>query len=486
MNIHNIVSPRRQGQLALLIWGAIVLFLLRHDLYSLDEGAAKSLLLSWSIADQVASSVIHFGPPDLRIALFLPVGFVWTSNVFAAKVLTVLVLAWTAWRLYAWQKRRTDAECALLASGLLLISPLTLEQIDAISPGVYLLGAIATGAWFNEKYRAEPKLFGGWHFAQVLICALAVSLHPAGLAYPLALLWSWRDATPSRKQQNIFLAGIILAALFIVLLRMGWPDLSWYQNPIKNLVPILVGTRLDGDDQGSMQWIIGGVMLTLLAATIAWQHRALRGDLLGRTLLIALPLGALVGDAAWATLALAVILYFGLPILLRPGQAAAREGFIRQRGGVLLLIFVAATIFMRADRAHYEIARSGELSAQDQLIKIVADEAESSHKAGQIEGTQDRPRFIVASQWPSRTMIACRCDTLPLPPAKRDAQEQLAMLRGKTPITHLVLDPKQKANAALAANLSILGGEIETISLQPGGVLLHVKEPNPDQRESKS
>jgi hypothetical protein len=484
MNINRLISPRHQGQLALLLWGAITALLLRHDLYNLDEGAAKSLLLSWSIADQVASSVITFGTPDMRALLFLPIGFLWTGNVFAAKILTAVLLACAVWLLYGWKRRHADAECALLASGLLIISPLALEQIDSLSPGIYLLAVFALGAWLNDKFRAEPKLFGGWHFAQLLACAVGVSLHPAGLAYPLSLLWSWRDGLPNRKQRIFFLGGIVFVALFVLLLRMGWPDLNWFQNPIGSLGAILMGTQLDGEGQPATQWLPGGIILAILAVTIAIQHRALWSDLLGRTLLIGVLVGALAGDSAWGMIALAIILYFGLPILLRPGQPAAREGFIKQRGWVVLLIFVCATFFMRADRAHYEIGRSGELSAQDQLIKALAGEAASSRQASEPDNDEkNHPRLIVASQWPSRTMIACKCDTLPLPPAAQDPRTQLAKLHG---ITHLLLDPKQTANVELARNLSLLGGEIETLSLQPGGVLLHVKETKPDQRENKS
>src|SRR5271169_4841046 len=92
-NLITRIPPRYWGYLALLFWGAITLFLLRQDSYSLDEGAAKSLLIVWSVADQVASSVVHLSAPDLRILLFIPAGFLWTGSVFAAKVFTMLSLA---------------------------------------------------------------------------------------------------------------------------------------------------------------------------------------------------------------------------------------------------------------------------------------------------------------------------------------------------------------------------------------------------------
>jgi hypothetical protein len=42
-------------------------------------------------------------------------------------------------------------------------------------------------------------------------------------------------------------------------------------------------------------------------------------------------------------------------------------------------------------------------------------------------------------------------------------------------VTYLLLDPKRTSNLGLADNLAALGGEIETVSLQPGGVMLRAK-----------
>jgi cbb3-type cytochrome oxidase subunit 3 len=481
-----IVAPHRQGQLSLLLWCVLAFFLLRHDLYGLDEGAAKSLLMSWSIADQVASSVITFGTPDLRTLLYLPSGFLWTGNVFAAKVLTVLLVACAVWLLFAWKKRNSDPESALLASGLLLVSPMTLEQIDSLSPGIYLMAAIAFGAWLDEKYRAEQRLFGGWYFAQLLVCAFSVSLHPAGLAYPLSLLWSWRDpGSADRKHQKYMMSGVIFVTLFILLLRMlhwgdlewlqnPWSGLDWFQNPVNSLASILTGTLLDSEGRLEPQWLTGGIILAVLIVVVAKAFRVIWPDLIGRTLLLGLALGLTVGDQSWGIMALALILYYGIPVLLRSGSSAIIGGFFSQRGWVLLLVFICLVFFMHADRKHYEETRNGMLSAQDQLIKSLAEEAEIDRHASELnENSKDRPRFIVASQWPSRTMIACKCDTFPLPPAARDPQTQLVDLHG---VTHILLDPKQTANVDLARNLSLLGGAIETTSLQPGGVLLHVKQ----------
>jgi hypothetical protein len=465
------IPPRYWGYLALLLWGAVTLFLLRQDAYSLDEGAAKSLLLVWSVADQVASSVVTFGAPDLRILLYIPAGFLWTGSIFAAKVFTVLALAITAWLLYTWKQRNADTENALLATGLLIISPLTLIQIDALSPGIYLLLAFTMGAWLDKAYRATPFHFGGWYFAQLFVCALSVSLHPAGLAYPLALLWSWHKEPLDHKQKKYFFIGISFVVVATLLIRMGWHDLDWLQNPIHSLATIVLGSALS-NEMTVTRWVTGTIVLLILATVVVKQYRNLWSDFTGRTLLIGL--GVSTSDPTWAMIALSVILYFGFPLILRPQQSPT-GGLMRQRGIALLLI-VLSTLFMRADRAHYEVRQASILSEQDQLIRTLSDEAEGARKAADEAGGSAPAHLRVASQWPGRTMIACRCDTLPLPPAAKDAQAQLAMLRS---ITHLLFDPKQPANILLARNLAALGGDkAETVELQAEGVLLHFKATN--------
>src|SRR5487761_2499176 len=161
------IPKRYWGALALLAWGVIALFLLRQGPYALDEGAAKALLLDWSIGDQVANSVVTLGTPDMRALLWLPLGFLWPGQVFAAKVVTVLIMAMTAAALFLWRRRQGTEEEALLTTGLLLIAPLTLQQIDSLSPGVVLLAAFMAGALLDRAYRDTPRTFAGLFFAQM-------------------------------------------------------------------------------------------------------------------------------------------------------------------------------------------------------------------------------------------------------------------------------------------------------------------------------
>ncbi|MDW7534662.1 MAG: hypothetical protein SCG82_01940 [Candidatus Nitrotoga sp.] len=475
-NINNLflrVPIRYFGYLSLLLWGAATLFLLRPDSYGLDEGAAKALLLVWSMADQVATSAVTFNMPDLRALLFLPVAFLWTGKVFAAKVFTALTVALAIWLFYLWSRRTAGAESALVASGLLIISPLVLEQIDALSPGIYLLPAFALGAWLNTEYRTNPRPGGGWFFSQLLVSAVSASLHPIGLAYPLALLWSWHKEPLDRKQQQYFFIGVSFVCLFALFVTGGWSELEWFQNPIKALSIALLGSSL-GNEATTLSWVAGGAMLAGLILVISKQFHNLWSSFTGRTLLVGVMLGVFAGDSAWGFIALSLMLYLGVPLLLRPAQPITGGGPVRQRGIALLLIVILSTVFMRMDKAHYEVQQSGLLSEEDRLIHSLVREVEGTRKVA--EASKDRRAsvyFRIASQWPSRTMIACKCDTLPLPPPARDPAAQLTMLRS---ITHLLFNPRQAKNLGLARNLSVLGGDtVETIALQSGGALLHFK-----------
>ena len=79
-----------------------------------------------------------------------------------------------------------------------------------------------------------------------------------------------------------------------------------------------------------------------------------------------------------------------------------------------------------------------------------------------------RAPILVASPWPARTSIACRCAALPLPPAAKDPESQLAMMRG---VSYVILADSLDSRP-LANNFSQLGARVEVVSKQPGGVIL--------------
>jgi 4-hydroxybenzoate polyprenyltransferase len=93
----------------LLAWAVLVGFALHAGPYGLTEEGSKALLLAWSIADQVPSTAITLGAPDIRLIFFLPLAFLWSGQVIAAKLLTLLVMAAAGVLLYSW--RRHDQQC---------------------------------------------------------------------------------------------------------------------------------------------------------------------------------------------------------------------------------------------------------------------------------------------------------------------------------------------------------------------------------------
>src|ERR1700690_4270927 len=106
-----------QGGLLLLPWAILVGLGLRTGPYGLAEEGAKALLVAWSIGDAVASAAFALGAPDIRVILFLPLGFLWPGQVIAAKALTLLVMAAAGVGLYRWRSREGQVEAALLATG---------------------------------------------------------------------------------------------------------------------------------------------------------------------------------------------------------------------------------------------------------------------------------------------------------------------------------------------------------------------------------
>ncbi|OIR19356.1 hypothetical protein GALL_02360 [mine drainage metagenome] len=481
-NLLSRVPNRYWGYFALLIWGGLSLLLLHKIPYGIDEGAARALLLVWSVSDNVVSPIVTLGFPDSRALFLVPVGILWTGNIVAAKVMTLLIMSVAAWALHAWRYRSGDAEGALLATGLLLISPLVLEQIDTISVGVYLLLIFSLGAWTDSIYRESKLAFGGMYFAQIFLCLASITLHPVGLAYPLALLWTWYKNPLNLNHRNYFFVGITIAILMAFALVPGWAHIQWLSNPIRSLSGIVLGPA-DGEEFGAFHWLVGIAMLIVLLLVILRQANQLWADFLGRTLLFAIVIGLLVGDAAFGIAALAILLYWGLPLLLRRPLNSS-SGFWEQRGIALISIFVLSTTFMVVNKARYELVLAGSLSPRDSLIKTLAEDSGLFLNEEPEQNSPAKKPIRVASQWPGLTMLACRCDALPLPPAAQDSAALLAMLRG---IDYLIFDPRNPANSSLSRNLATMEtGNVETVALRSGGVILQViKTPSPPNVQEK-
>ncbi len=458
------------GILAMILWGGtiLVLGLVRFTPYGLDEGAARGLLLNWSIVDAIANPVVIFGLPDLRALFFVPLGLYWSGSIVAAKVYT-LIMAFSAVLLfYNWSRQTVSNESALISSALLVISPIMLTQADAIGVGPYLLLIFGLGAWLDKTYRASPRASGGWLFMQLLLVGICVTLHPMGLAYPLALLWRWYKEpvldlpgsaldSPDTKHRKYALTGVPIAALVLLVMREGWGLMHWWNNPVTALSMIIAVNP--SEEPG----LAGGIIFTvLLLVVLVTERRALLNSLMGNMLLLGVLIGLTTADAAWAMMGLVVILYYGIPRLIAVNEGFNKNSLMGQRGLVMVVMIITATVFMLNIKDYRQVLQDDILSPEDQLIRLLSHEAADTKQA-----------FRAASQWPGRTMIACKRDVLPLPPPVKEGEDFLKTIKG---ITHLMFNPYQPTYRELGRTIAQLGGATQTLALQQGGVIIKIRE----------
>lgn len=447
----------------LLLWGAALLGLglIRLDPYGIDETAARALLLIWSIGERIASTVFVLGLPDFRALLQIPLGAYWPGSMLAAKVHILLIMAAAATLLYRWSQREHGSETALIATGLLLIAPATVIQADVLGAGPYLLLAFGVGLWLDGKYRHVQRPLGGWYFLQLLWVMVAVSIHPAALAYPLALLWEWKHRPIDQRQQRHMYLGVSAAVIFTLVLRMGWPELDWLANPLTALSHSVLGREPTGE---ILPWATALLLIGALLYLLIAERRAFSQHLMHRMLLTGVIIGAICADGAWAMLALAVVLYLGTPRLIALNQAFRGNGFLGQRGLVMIAVFIACTLFMQALKGHRHALAQNQMPDVDQLILAFSAE---------IENPDQEQAVVTMTQWPGKTMLATRRAALPLPPAYADSE---TLLRNISGANYLVFDPKDAHNLELTARVAELTGVTETLLLEEGGVAIRFRQ----------
>lgn len=451
------------GVFVLAAWGAVVLGLglVRLDPFGIDEAGARALLLVWSVGERIISTVVLLGLPDLRAVLFAPLGAYWPGSMIAAKVHALLIAAAATILLFRWARRTFDAESALLASGLLLIAPATLFEIDALGAGPYLLLAFGVGRWIDGKYRRVQRPLGGWFFVQLLWIIVAVSIHPAALAYPAALAWEWRARPLDARQQRHVYIGIALAVLFVLIIRAGWPALSWLDSPFVSLYQSILGRDTSGS---ALAWLLA-ILLAIGAVGVGIRSRRLAGDdMTARMLLLGVLIGLPAADGAWAMLTLAMLLYLGMPRLIAFNRQLGGSGFVGQRGLVLALVFVSSIVFMQAGKAHRHAIAQNQLPSVDHLLLTFSVE---------LEDVGDEAATMTMSQWPGKTMLATRRHTLPLPPPFPDHE---TLLKNIANVDYLLFDPREERNAVLAAQLAELTGVTETVLHEEAGVVVHFRD----------
>ncbi len=425
----------------------------------LDEGAARGLLLNWSIYHQVASPIVLLGIPDARALFFIPVTLYWPGSLVAPRVLWAIFAFFAAWAIHAWARERLGKEQALLGTGLLLLAPLTITQIDTLGGGLFLLFCFIMGYWMERRYQRVGRPLGGWFYTRFLWTAITVSIHPAGLAYPLALLWHWwRDPDKSERLKKQNLLGIVIALALLGLLQAGWGAVPWGADPREALGLIFHSTELDPFPAPWEAWVIALAVLGLAAAN----GRRLLNDLFSTTLTFALILGLMAANVDWAFLMFVFLLLWGMDALLRLNELIPGEGLAAKRGIVLGMVVILAVVFMRDDRAYAQMIRADVHSAHAILLREVAVEVEQLGKFARI-----------LSQWPGQTMIVCKCDVLALPPPSENPEQLLSWLEAAR-ATHLVFNPQQPENAALNRDVANLADTLRTLFINEAGVVVGV------------
>lgn len=457
------IKERYWGLAVMLLWGGAILGLgvLRFDSYGINEAAARALLLAWSVTGQVISTVFVLELPDFRALLFAPLGIYWPGSIVAAKVFTLLITFGAATLLYKWSRRELGSETALIATGLLLIAPITIIQADTLGAGPYLLLAFGLGEWLNRAYRQGGRPLGGWFFLQLVLVMIAVSLHPAGLAYPLALIWDWyRNPVDERQRRHVYI-GTGIALAFILVLRTGWQPLEWLGNPLLTLAHAALGQQGAGE---GLTWSVGTLLAAALLYILVRERDNLSADFMRRSLLAGAAIGALVADGAWAMVALAAVLYLGVPRLIAFNSLFGGQSFFRQRGLVMATLVIAAMLFTQADKAHQHAVAQNLAPPTDQLIMTLAAELDNTEPDGNV---------LTMSQWPAKTMLAVKRPVLPLPPPYSDSETLLNNIEGAR---YLIFDPFDPGNRALSDNLSKATDAAETIDLQEGGAIIRIRE----------
>ena len=447
--------------LIMVSWGGVIIGfnVIRFDTLGIDEGAAMALLLNWSVSDQIVNPVTIYGAPDFRALLFVPLGLYWPGSIIAAKVFTLLFSFGAALMLHRWCMETEDKEPALIATGLLLISPALINLIDSISIGPYLLALFGAGVYLDKKYRASPHKISSLYFLQMLLVATTVTLHPMGLAYPAALAWSWYKNPKSERQMKQVWMGLAITVLVILAIQAGWIAIAWNSNPLTSLHQAILG--IDKTDPFAKPWLAGAILLVVLTYLIIRDFKQLSGSLMGSILLAATVIGLVAADLNWALVALTLFLYRGITAVIHFNKSFNAGHFFGQRGLVMGVLMILAIVFMQADKRHAFQIANNILSPNELLIARLAKEAADKDQA-----------FLAASQWPAQTMIVCKREVFNLPPAQQTGEQLKDIIKN---ITHIMFDHTDLKNRELARNIAELGGYTETIERQPQGVIVKIR-----------
>jgi len=465
-NITKHIEPRHFGLLALCGLAFLYMALFRYDAFGIDEGAARALLINWSIIDHVANATPLFGFPDLRAIMFIFLDLHWAGSLPAAKVFTLFMLLGSALMLYRWSEANDSSEVGTIATAMLLISPITIMQTDSLSPGVFLLFCFITTFWMNHYFQQTARTMSASFFIIILMSAFAVSLHPMGLAIPLALILLWlprkgdsSNASHLDKRRTLFI-GLGISTALLLFVRWGWDGLEHSQSHLASLGAVLTGSPIL---QATPPTGYGLIVACLLSFVIAIYIYRRNFELFSLTLVMASLIGLFLPDHSWALIALTCILFLGLPMLVSAHRKTGIQNIIGQRGLIILLIIVCTSMFTSADK-HYRMISQLKLKSDSDNLLATAASIARNHDA----------EFIMASQWPARTMLVTKRDVLPLPP-QRILQDVDTFIEKTASVTHFMFDPNAAENKALSQIGARLIARMEAVEILPAGVILKVK-----------
>jgi hypothetical protein len=447
--------------LIMCTWGAGVIGfqLVRFSTLNIDEGAAMALLINWSVSDQIINPVTTYGGPDFRALLFVPLGMYWSGSIVAAKVFALMFCFIAGSFLYRWSIEKQDKESALIATGLFLISPVVIYLADTISVAPFLIAVFGAGVYLDKKYRASPHIISSLYFVQMLLVAVAITLHPMGLAYPLALVWQWHKNPKSDKQKKQVWIGIGITVAVILAMQTGWINIAWKSNPFISLHNAIMGYNLR--DPFTDNWAAGLLLFAPILYLLYRDYDDLLQDLMGSILLFGLLVGLVAADNNWAMIAIAFLLYRGMPALIKLNKSLHKISFMGQRGIVFIAMLFFTFLFMQANKGYYQQLAANVATPKDQLILRLAQEAQQKDSA-----------FLAASEWPAQTMLICKRDVLRLPPAQKTGEELHKIIKG---ITHVMFNHRNPKNHGLAKNMADLGGVTETLDIQQQGVIVKIR-----------
>jgi len=283
-----------------------------------------------------------------------------------------------------------------------------------------------------------------------------------GLALPLALFLLWlpraNDPIAKLKRRNLLIT-LVLTTLVLLLMRWGWSGLSWETDYLANLGVILTGSPIIQPKPPTGWGLVIASILGLVVSVYAYQRNF---DFFSLSLVLACVIGLVLPDTSWALMAYITILGIGLPQLIAIHRRTGIQSLMGQRGGVLLLVIVCASMFTSADKHYREVSQLHLKSDVDYLITSAVGIANDDSKG-----------FTMASQWPGRTMLATKRDVLPLPPESilQDGKVFIEKTKG---VTHFLFNPNSPENKLLSQMSMSLGHRMETIELLPAGIILEV------------